>query len=91
MCYDDNNNAHFIDKKTVNVDGNSINIQFWQISIQIIIITMSISQPLLKILPRASQRHEIEVPYKSRLLTMFPLFCVPLSYIVWYSGLSFRT
>lgn len=46
MCYDDRNNAHFIDKKTVNVDGKSVNIQSWQISIQIIMIRMSISQPL---------------------------------------------
>lgn len=65
MCYDDHNNAHFIDNKAVNMDGNSVNLQSLQISIQIIMIRMSISQPLLKILPRASQRHKIEVPYKS--------------------------
>lgn len=62
MCYVEHNNAHFIDKETVNVDGNSANIQSCQVSIQIIITKMSISQPLLKSLPRASQRHEIEVP-----------------------------
>lgn len=62
MCDDDHNNAHLIDKETVNVDGNSANIQSWQVSIQIIITKMSILQPLLKILPRASQRNEIEVP-----------------------------
>lgn len=90
MCYDDHNNAHFIDKKTVNVAGKSVNIQSWQISIQIIMIRMSISQPLLKILPRASQRHEVEVPYKSWLLSMSPLSRIPLGYMVWYSGLSLR-